>query len=78
MKEKTLSIFIDESGDFGTYESHNPFYVVSMVIHDQSININDTIESFKALDGRLSTVACSADAVIAEVPGVLVNTIGAL
>ena len=47
MKEKTLSIFIDESGDFGTYESHNPFYVVSMVIHDQSININDTIESFK-------------------------------
>ena len=48
MNKKTLSIFIDESGDFGTYESHNPFYVVSMVIHDQSVNINKTIESFKS------------------------------
>ena len=48
MKEKILSIFIDESGDFGTYEAHNPFYVVSMVIHDQSIDINKTIDSFKS------------------------------
>ena len=48
MKEKILSIFVDESGDFGTYEAHNPYYVVSMVFHNQSININKTIEAFKS------------------------------
>ncbi len=26
MSEKILSVFIDESGDFGPYESHVPYY----------------------------------------------------
>ena len=30
-----LSLFIDESGDFGLYKPDTPFYIVSMVFHDQ-------------------------------------------
>jgi len=40
---KTLSIFVDESGDFGTYEKHAPYYIITMVFHDQAIDISDNI-----------------------------------
>ena len=30
---KELSIFIDESGDFGEYEAHSPYYIIIMVFH---------------------------------------------
>lgn len=43
MAEKILSIFIDESGDFGAYELHCPYYLVSMVMHDQRIEIKDNL-----------------------------------
>jgi len=36
---RELSIFIDESGDFGPYEKHSPFYVLSLVFHDQDADI---------------------------------------
>lgn len=36
---RELSIFIDESGDFGSPQPHSPFYVLSIVIHDQSDDI---------------------------------------
>lgn len=26
-----LSIFVDESGDFGKYARHSPYYIVTMV-----------------------------------------------
>ena len=47
MSEKCLSVFIDESGDFGPYESHAPYYLVAMVLHDQSIDISENIRSFE-------------------------------
>lgn len=34
MADKILSIFIDESGDFGPFETHNPYYLVAMVAHN--------------------------------------------
>lgn len=37
---KELSIFVDESGNFGEYDYHSPFYIVSLVLHDQEKNIN--------------------------------------
>ena len=43
MADKVLSVFIDESGDFGIYEPHAPMYLVAMVLHDQSVNISDHI-----------------------------------
>lgn len=47
MAEKILSVFIDESGDFGTYEAHAPYYLVAMVLHDQSIDIRENIAGFE-------------------------------
>lgn len=47
MSEKILSIFIDESGDFGAYEPHAPLYLVAMVLHDQSIDISENISAFE-------------------------------
>lgn len=40
---KELSIFIDESGDFGEYSVHSPFYIITMVFHDQSEDIQESI-----------------------------------
>ena len=36
---RELSIFIDESGDFGPVQQHSPFYILSLVLHDQSDDI---------------------------------------
>ena len=46
MSEKILSVFIDESGDFGPYEVHAPYYLVSMILHNQDINITENIKIF--------------------------------
>lgn len=50
MAEKILSVFIDESGDFGAYDSHAPYYLVAMVLHDQSIPVEPSIED---MDNRM-------------------------
>ena len=41
--ENILSIFIDESGDFGEYSKLSPYYMVCMVFHEQSIDISEDI-----------------------------------
>lgn len=41
---RELSIFIDESGDFGPYEKHSPFYIVGLVFHDQSDSISGHLD----------------------------------
>ena len=48
MQERILSIFIDESGDFGPYEPHSPYYQVAMVLHDQSVDITDAVDAMDA------------------------------
>jgi len=53
---KELSIFIDESGDFGEYNSHSPYYIISMVFHDQKYDIQPTI--FR-LNRELSNIGLS-------------------
>ncbi|MBO5607272.1 MAG: DUF3800 domain-containing protein [Treponema sp.] len=40
---KELSIFIDESGDFGEYSPHSPYYIITMVFHDQAVDIQNEI-----------------------------------
>ena len=40
---KTLSVFIDESGDFGEYDSRSPYYMVAMVLHNQQVDISNEI-----------------------------------
>ena len=39
-----LSIFIDESGDFGEYDPHSPYYIISMVFHNQASDISEPLE----------------------------------
>ena len=40
---REISIFVDESGDFGECEKHSPYYIVTMVFHDQSKDISREI-----------------------------------
>ena len=40
---KELSVFIDESGDFGEYCNQSPYYIISMVFHNQSLSISKEI-----------------------------------
>ena len=48
---RELSVFIDESGDFGPYEKHSPYYIFSLVFHDQSTDIKSSISK---LENKLS------------------------
>jgi len=41
---KELSCFIDESGDFGPYKHYSPYYIVTLVFHDQSVDIAKNID----------------------------------
>lgn len=49
MMKKTLSIFVDESGRFQYPDLASRFYIVSMVLHDQDIDLNPELS---ALDLR--------------------------
>jgi len=44
---KELSIFVDESGDYGEFRIHSPYYIVALVFHDQRLSISSSV---KALD----------------------------
>ena len=48
-----LSIFVDESGDFGPYEYHAPLYIVTMVFHEQH---NDETENISRFDRSLTEI----------------------
>ncbi len=47
MREKILSIFVDESGDFGQYNSASPNYYVAMVLHNQEVDISKNIKALE-------------------------------
>ena len=40
---KELSVFVDESGDFGEYDYHSLFYIISLVFHDQVYDISSDL-----------------------------------
>ncbi|WP_322154331.1 DUF3800 domain-containing protein [Paratractidigestivibacter sp.] len=42
-----LSVFIDESGDFGPYERYAPYYIITLLFHDQSADISGQIGHLK-------------------------------
>lgn len=48
---KELSIFIDESGDFGEYAAHSPYYIITMVFHNQNSDVQPAVTK---LNQRLS------------------------
>ena len=47
MAEKILSCFIDEAGDFGEYDHHSTYYIVSVVLHEQADSIQDQIDGLE-------------------------------
>ena len=53
MAERILSIFIDESGDFGAYDRRAPYYLVTMVLHDQDCDISGNIRALNDCVSRL-------------------------
>lgn len=57
---KELSIFIDESGDFGDYDPKAPFYIIGIVIEDQK---NDISEAIRYLDNGLKQVGFTRECV---------------
>lgn len=48
-----LSVFCDESGDFGPVSPHSPLYIVSLVFHDQSKSIEEPIARLEESVARL-------------------------
>lgn len=63
--EKALSIFVDESGDFGAYDSRTPYYIVSIILHDQSKNIQDCVSK---LNSKIKSLGYESDFVIHTAP----------
>jgi len=47
MAEKILSCFIDETGDFGKYDFHSPYYMVAVVLHEQSDSIQKQVDGLE-------------------------------
>lgn len=43
-----LSVFVDESGDFGEYEKHAPYYIITLVMHNQIFDIEEALEHLEA------------------------------
>lgn len=44
---KILSCFVDETGDFGKYDPHCPYYMVSVVLHEQSNSIQEQVDGLE-------------------------------
>ncbi len=53
---RELSIFIDESGDFGEVVNTSPYYIVTLVFHDQANDISANIER---LENQLKYCKCN-------------------
>ena len=53
MEERTLSVFVDESGRFQCPDIASRFYIISLVLHDQSSKIDEAVRgldtSFRAM-----------------------------
>lgn len=41
---KELSVFIDESGDFGEYDPKAPYYIIGVVLHNQAVDISSPLK----------------------------------
>lgn len=48
---RAIEIYIDESGDFGPFDEHCPYYIVTMVFHESS---DPLFEKIQDLEYRLS------------------------
>lgn len=42
--DRILSVFVDESGDFGEVKDRSSYYLVTLVFHDQQFDITEGID----------------------------------
>lgn len=60
-----LSIFVDESGDFGKFDPQTPYYIVSMIFHNQA---NDILGNINRFNEKINFWGYDADFVIHTAP----------
>ncbi len=53
---RELSIFVDESGDWGEYKHQSPYYIITFVFHNQDTDISDDLSK---LDADLKNIGYS-------------------
>jgi hypothetical protein len=53
---REVSIFVDESGDWGEYKHHSPYYIITFVFHDQDVDISADLSK---LDSDLLNIGYS-------------------
>ena len=58
--KRVLDISIDESGDFGEYQQHSPYYFVAMLFHDTQ---NDISHASKLLDNQVINLGYDTHAI---------------
>ena len=51
--QHTLSIFCDESGDFGDNAKLVPYYLVTFILHNQKSNISNHINKLNSILGYI-------------------------
>ena len=54
-----LSIFIDESGDFGEVKERPAYYLVTMVFHNQAVDISIEIEKLEEVLLSLTQISAA-------------------
>ncbi len=52
-EEKTISVFVDESGTFRYPDSSSRYYIVSLVLHDQSFDIMPFVQQLDVATERM-------------------------
>ena len=52
-KKKILSVFVDESGRFQHLDDFSPFYILGMVFHDQSVNIDPLVRDLERKESEI-------------------------
>ena len=50
---KILSVFVDESGRFQHPDVFSPFYILGLVIHDQSVDINPLVRDLERAESEI-------------------------
>ena len=68
MTDVTLSIFVDESGRFQFPDKDSPYYIISMVMHDQRVQIMEQVQELDRhfREMRLSNVCFHAGPLIRQ------------
>ena len=66
IEEPTLSVFVDESGRFQHPDKESPYYIISLVMHDQRVQIDGLIAELDRhfAEMRLSNVCFHAGPLI--------------